>query len=164
MPPMTSPRVWKRGFVAAGTVLVMATAMAIPAGATPIEPLFRKKPPASADEPAGEAAPSGGEAAPLPTAPQADDKDYPELQAEKEKKAADAALARQAKRAQIERDQERGEPIYKKWEFWAITGAVVVGAALTIWGGTAVWHQMRGGDVAACDPTIATDGCFGKGR
>jgi hypothetical protein len=139
-------------------------------GTAQAELVFRKKPPAATEDTGLEGSPSGGEpgqeaaaAPPAATAPQSDDKDYPELQADKEKQAADAALAKQARRAQLDRDKERGEPIYKKWEFWAITGAVVVGAVLTIWGGSAVLHQINGGDVQPC-PLTATDKCWGQGR
>jgi hypothetical protein len=168
---MTSPRVGKRGFLTTGAVVaVVVTALvAAAAGTARADLSFRKKAPASAEAADSAGSPSGGEpgaeaAAPaVPSAPQAEDKDYPELQAEKDKKVADAALARQARNAQLERDKQRGEPLYKKWEFWAITGAVLAGAVLTVWGGSAVWHQIRGGDVQPC-PTSVTDGCFGAGR
>ena len=111
----------------------------------------------------GEPGAEGAAAVPAAVAPQSEDKDYPELQADKEKKAADAALAREARKAQLDREKEKGTPIYDKWEFWAITGAVVVGAVLTIWGGSAILHQMNGGDIQAC-PMTATDRCFGQGR
>jgi hypothetical protein len=162
---MTSPRVWKRGFVTVGAVLVVV----MTAGSARAELVFRKKAPAATEETGLEGSPSGGEPAAEGAAPadkgavQAEDKDYPELQAEKEKKAADAALARQARNAQLEREKERGTPIYKKWEFWAVTGAVVVGTILAVIGGSAIAHQIDGGDIQPC-PMTANDGCFGHGR
>ncbi|HVZ72135.1 MAG TPA: hypothetical protein VHJ20_07155 [Polyangia bacterium] len=163
---MTSPRVWKRGTVSVGALVVSAAVMV--SGVAHADVVFRKKPPAATDDSAAgtEASPTGGEPAADKTnyVPQAtDEKDYPELQAEKDKQAADAALARDARKAQLQRDKEKGDPIYKKWEFWAVTGAVVVGAVLAIWGGSAVLHQINGGDVQPC-PMGANDGCFGQGR
>lgn len=166
---MTSPRVCKRGYVTTGALVMVASLLAATGGSARADLVFRKKPPAATQETGLEGSPSGGEpgaeaaAVPAATAPQADDKDYPELQADKEKKEADAALARQARKAQLDREKEKGTPIYQKWEFWAITGAVVVGAVLTIWGGSAILHQMNGGDIQGC-PMTATDHCFGQGR
>ncbi len=166
---MTSPRVCKRGYVMTGALLVATSLMAITGGSARADLVFRKKAPAATEGTGLEGSPSGGEpgaeaaAVPAATAPQFEDKDYPELQADKEKKAADAALARQARKAQLDRDKEKGTPIYEKWEFWAITGAVVVGAVLTVWGGSAILHQMNGGDIQGC-PVSATDKCFGQGR
>jgi hypothetical protein len=154
-----------------GALVVVASLMAIPitGGAAKAELVFRKKPPAATEDSGLEGSPSGGEpgqeatGVPAATAPQSADTDYPELQADKEKKAADAALAKQARNAQLDREKERGTPIYDKWEFWAITGAVVVGAVLTIWGGSAVLHQINGGDIQPC-PVTANDKCWGQGR
>ncbi|MDB4981596.1 MAG: hypothetical protein JWM82_2348 [Myxococcales bacterium] len=165
---MTSPRVCKRGSVMTSALLVATSLMAITGGSARADLVFRKKAPAATDT-GLEGSPSGGEPAaeaagvPAATAPQSEDKDYPELQADKEKKAADAALARQARKAQLDREKEKGTPLYEKWEFWAITGAVVVGAVLTVWGGSAILHQMNGGDIQGC-PATATDRCFGQGR
>ena len=174
MPPMTSPRVGKRGFWATSALLVVVAVAATSGtgGTARADLVFRKKPPAApADESGLEGSPSGGEPAAEGAAaadkaayvPQSDDKDYPELQAEKEKKAADAALARQARKTHLESEKDRGTPLYQKWEFWAITGAVVVGAVLAVWGGSAVLHEMNGGNIQQC-PTAANDGCFGQGR
>ena len=71
--------------------------------------------------PAGEAAPSG------PSASQADDKDTPEAQEQRDKARADAALQRQMKNAELAKQKDQGVPFYQKWQFWAITGGVVVG-------------------------------------
>jgi hypothetical protein len=166
---MTSPRVCKRGYVTTSALVMVASLMALTGGSAKADFVFRKKPPAATDQATDDSSPSGGEpgaeaaAVPAATAPQSEDKDYPELQADKEKKAADAALAREARKAQLDREKEKGTPIYDKWEFWAITGAVVVGAVLTIWGGSAILHQMNGGDIQGC-PMTATDRCFGQGR
>ena len=168
MPPMTAPPVWKRGFLSLGVVVVAVMV----AGVAHAEVAFRKKaPPADG----AEASPSGGEvatdtetppaeAAPSgPSASQAEDKDTPEAQEQREKARADAALQRQMRNAELAKQKEQGTPFYQKWQFWAITGGVVVGAVLAIWGGTALVHQINGGDVRAC-PMDATSGCFGEGR
>jgi hypothetical protein len=173
MRDMTAPPVWKRGLICLGALLVVVMA----AGAPRAEVAFRKKkPPAPASteaspsggEPGTEAAPAGepaaAEAAPS-SAPstQADDKDFPEAQAQRDKARADAALERQMRNAELAKQREQGTPFYQKWEFWAITGGVVVGSILAIWGGSALLHQAGGGDVRAC-PMSATSGCFGQGR
>src|SRR5580765_868516 len=44
------------------------------------------------------------------------------------------------------------EPFYERWQFWAIAGAVVVGAVVVILGGRALAHQLNGGDVRPCNP------------
>ncbi|HTA18678.1 MAG TPA: hypothetical protein VK989_05270, partial [Polyangia bacterium] len=119
------------------------------AGVARADVSFRKKAPAS-DSSSDQAAPSGGEpgtdeAAPAadapsgPSAVQAEDKDSPEAQAQRDKQRADAALARQARNAELEKERERGTPFYQKWQFWAITGGVVVGAVLAIVAGGAIW-------------------------
>jgi hypothetical protein len=171
---MTAPPVWKRGFVSLGAVLVVVMV----AGVAQAEVVFRKKAPAT-DSSSSEASPTGGEvegteAAPAgegapaadkgSTAPQSEDKDFPEAQAQREKARADAALARQARNAQLAKEREQGTPIYQKWQFWAITGGVLVGAVLAIWGGSAVLHQLGGGDVRACNMNNLPAGCFGEGR
>jgi hypothetical protein len=170
MPAMTAPRVWKRGFVSLSAALVVVMV----AGVAHADVSFRKKAPPATDSSAAEATPSGGEpgtdeapaeAAPSgPSASQAEDKDTPEAQAERDKARADAALARQARNAELARDRERGTPFYQKWQFWAIAGGVVVGAVLAIWGGSAVVHQINGGDVRGCDMTQDLGGCYGAGR
>jgi hypothetical protein len=170
MPAMTAARVWKRGFVSLGAVVVVLVA-----GVAHADVSFRKKAPPASDSSSDQAAPSGGEpgadeatpAGDAPTGPsaaQAEDKDSPEAQAQRDQQRADAALARQARNAQLEKERERGTPFYQKWQFWAITGGVVVGAVLAIWGGSAVWHQMQGGDVRGCSTMNDPAGCFGAGR
>jgi hypothetical protein len=168
---MTAPPVRKRGLVSLSAVLVVV----LVGSAAHAEVVFRKKAPApqSGDD-SGEASPSGGEpgtegapageaADKTPGALQAEDKDTPEAQAQRDKARADAALARQMKNAELSKHHDEGVPFYTKWQFWAIAGGVLVGGALAIWGGSAVWHQMQGGDVRAC-PVDATTGCFGEGR
>jgi hypothetical protein len=158
--------------VAVGVVVVLGV------GDAHAEVKFRKKPPAassdssglegqpSGGEPAeGEAAkPAEGEAAPVPSATQAQDTDFPEAQQQREKARADAALARQARNAQLAKKKEEGTPFYQKWQFWAITGGVLVGAAALIWGGSAVYHQMNGGDIRPCSSSMSPVGCYGEGR
>jgi hypothetical protein len=172
---MTAPRVWKRGLVSLGAVLVVVWGVGV--GDAHAEVKFRKKPPAASSDSSGlEGSPSGGEPAAgeaaeakpadsggVPSA-QADDKDFPEAQAQKEKARADAALARQARNAQLAQKKEQTTPFYQKWQFWAITGGAVIGAVALIWGGSAVYHQMNGGDIRACSPDMSPAGCYGEGR
>lgn len=171
MPPMTASRVWKAGFVSLGAALLVVMV----AGVAHADVSFRKKAPATTDSSADQAAPSGGEpgtdeaapaaeAAPGSSAQQAEDKDTPEAQAQRDQARADAALARQARNAQLAKDRERGTPFYQKWEFWAITGGVVVGAILAVVAGSAVLHQINGGDIRACNTMTDVAGCFGQGR
>jgi hypothetical protein len=174
MPAMTAPRVWKRGFVSLGAVVLVV----LGAGVARADVAFRKKPPAATDSSSLEGAPNGGDTADAPAteaapadgtadkgsyAPQAEDKDTPEAQALRDKQRADAALARKARNEQLARDRERGTPFYEKWQFWAITGGVVVGGLLAFFAGKAVFHDANGGDVRAC-PMGDTGGCFGEGR
>jgi hypothetical protein len=166
---MTPPRGWNRGLVWLGAVL----AVILVTGSARADVVFRKKAPAATDSAGAEASPTGGEAAAteggesapkVETVPQAEDKDFPEAEQLRQKKAADAALARQMKAAQDSKKNE-GPPLYTKWEFWAITGGAVVAGVLAIWAGSAVWHQMRGGDVRGCDRMTSTPvGCYGAGR
>jgi hypothetical protein len=91
-----------------------------------------------------------------PTADQAEDSDKPKDPSLLDKKEADAALAKQ-KQAPV------GPPFYEKWQFWAIAGAVIVGAVVLVWGGSALYHTINGGDVRPCNTTFQ-DRCFGEGR
>jgi hypothetical protein len=158
-----------------GAVLVVVLGVG---GTAHAEVVFRKKPPAATttDTGATEGSPSGDEAAAAgqatdeaapkgPLVPQAEDKDFPEAEAIKQQKAADAALARKMRAAEAAKQKDEGTPIYQKWQFWAITGGVVVGSILAIWAGSAIWHQMQGGDIRGCmlDSTTPA-GCYGEGR
>jgi len=114
---------------------------------------------ANSDEASGEL---GGEGekpkSDKPYALQATDPDAPQdpaVVAAKKKAAADAALVKQQKK-------DEGPPVYQKWQFWALTGAVVVAVVGILIGGSYVLHSMSGGDVAQCPSTYA--GCFGQGR
>jgi hypothetical protein len=161
------------------SLVAVALVVVLGGGNAHAEVQFRKKAPApssessglegqpSGGEPAeGEAAakPAEGEAAPGPAATQAQDTDFPEAQQQREKARADAALARQARNAQLAKKKEEGTPFYQKWQFWAITGGVLVGAAALIWGGSAVYHQMNGGDIRPCSTSMSPVGCYGEGR
>lgn len=165
---MTSPRVWKRGLVSLGAVLVVVWL----AGDAHAEVQFRKKAPAATDSSGLEGSASGGAAEgeepkpvePLPSAQQADDKDFPEAQQQREKARADAALARQQRNAELAKKKDEKTPLYKKWEFWAIVGGAVVGAVALGFGGAAIYHQMNGGDIRGCDAMAAPAGCYGEGR
>ena len=90
------------------------------------------------------------------TADQAEDGDKPKDPSLLDKKPADAAVAQQQQAA-------IGPPFYEKWQFWAIAGAVVVGAIVLVWGGSALYHTINGGDVRPCNVDFK-DRCFGEGR
>jgi len=90
------------------------------------------------------------------TADQVEDADKPKDPSLLDKKPADAAVAQQ-QQAPI------GPPFYEKWQFWAIAGAVVVGAVALIWGGSALYHTINGGDVRPCNPDFQMR-CFGEGQ
>ena len=87
-------------------------------------------------------------------APQAEDTDRPKDKSLLAKQPADAAVA--------QKGQADQEPFYQKWQFWAITGGVIVGAVALVWGGSALYHSLNGGDVRPCNPMFI--GCFGKGQ
>jgi hypothetical protein len=87
--------------------------------------------------------------------PQADDEDRPHDKSLLEKTPADAAVASKA--------QAGEEPaFYQRWQFWAITGAIVVGAVAAVWGGATLYHTIHGGDVRPCNKTFLT--CAGQGE
>ena len=90
------------------------------------------------------------------SAAQADDADKPKDPSLLDKTPADAAVAQKAA-------PPPGPPFYAKWQFWAIAGAVVVGAAVLLIGGIAVAHQVQGGDVRPCNMDFQMR-CFGEGH
>jgi hypothetical protein len=88
---------------------------------------------------------------------QATDPDAPKdpaVVAAKKKAEAEAAL-------QKSQPQDTGPSVYQKWQFWALTGAVVVAVVGIIIGGSFVLHSMSGGDVQQCIPNVV---CSGEGR
>jgi hypothetical protein len=89
-----------------------------------------------------------------PEAPQAEDTDRPKDKSLLAKQPADAAVAQKGQAGQ--------EAFYQKWQFWAITGGVIVGAVALVWGGSALYHSLNGGDVRPCNPMFI--GCFGQGQ
>lgn len=95
---------------------------------------------------------SGGGVAP---AAQAEDEDKPKDKSLLAKQPADAAVAQK-------QQADAGPPFYEKWQFWAITGGVVVGIVGLVLAGRAISHQMNGGDVRPCN--MAFIGCFGEGQ
>jgi len=86
--------------------------------------------------------------------PQADDADRPRDKSLLEKTPADAAVASKA--------QQGDEAFYQRWQFWAITGAIVVGAVAAVWGGATLYHTIRGGDVRPCNSMFLS--CAGQGE
>jgi hypothetical protein len=89
-----------------------------------------------------------------PDAPQAEDSDKPHDKSLLAKQPADAAVAQKGQADQA--------AFYEKWQFWAITGGIVVGAVALILGGNALYHSLNGGDVRPCNPSFI--GCFGQGE
>ncbi len=90
----------------------------------------------------------------IDTARQADDIDRPRDKSLLAPKPADEAVAQKARADKT--------AFYEKWQFWAITGGIVVGAAAAIWGGLTLYHSLNGGDVRPCNQTFL--GCFGQGE
>ena len=162
--------------------------LAASAGAARADFAFRKKKPPATDTSATEAAPSGGaqkgeldnsgantaggaagtEAAPAggaaaddstpkPAVPQAEDTDRPHDRSLLAKTPADAAVQKQG------RPQDEGPPFYRKWQFWAVTGAIVVGAVAAVWGGSKLVHEAGGGDIRPCNMMVFVT-CQGQGR
>jgi hypothetical protein len=84
---------------------------------------------------------------------QVSDQDTPKEPSLLEKKPADAAVQKQA--------AAPSEPIYQKWQFWAIAGGIVVGGILAILAVQKIGHQINGGDVRACSHGF---GCYGEGQ
>jgi len=86
---------------------------------------------------------------------QVEDADKPKDGSLLEKKPADAAVQQKAAAPEV--------PIYEKWQFWAIVGAVAVGLVAVIWGASALGHQLNGGDVRPCNMDFKGR-CFGEGQ
>lgn len=86
--------------------------------------------------------------------PQADDADRPHDKSLLEKTPADAAVASKA--------QSDDTAFYQRWQFWAVTGAIVVGAVAAVWGGVTLYHTIHGGDVRPCNKAFL--GCAGQGE
>lgn len=177
---MSPPRVRRPG-IALVAFAVVAAATLLSAGLAHADVPFRK---ASADATgaatAGRTPASGGgtvlaaadppvedsesppddsdQAAPPPKTeyvPQAEDKDRPTDPALLDQQRTDAQLAAQAK--------AKGAPFYTKWQFWAITGGVIVGLVAAIWGGAKIVHAVGGGDVRPCGMDFNSQ-CYGEGR
>jgi|SRR4051812_39312825 hypothetical protein len=98
------------------------------------------------DEPSSKSASSGDQS-------QVEDNDKPKDLLGK--KPADAAVQQQK--------QVDTTPIYEKWQFWAITGGILVGIVAVVWGAQALSHQINGGDVRPCNMDFQMR-CFGEGR
>jgi len=88
----------------------------------------------------------------VPDAPQVEDTDKPK----------DKSLLAQQPADTAKKNQAGDEAFYQKWQFWAVTGGIVVGAVALIFGGQALYHSINGGDVRPCNPSFL--GCFGKGE
>jgi hypothetical protein len=95
-----------------------------------------------------------GEESSKPSADQAEDSDKPK-DGILDKKPADEAVA--AKKAEAPKT-----PFYEKWQFWALTGGIVVGAIAAILIGGQIAHQMSGGDARPCNPSFTR--CYGDGQ
>jgi hypothetical protein len=87
-----------------------------------------------------------------PDAPQVEDTDKPK----------DKSLLAPTPADTAKKSQAGDEAFYQKWQFWAVTGGIVVGAVALFFGGTALYHSLNGGDVRPCNPSFL--GCFGQGN
>ena len=96
-----------------------------------------------------------GEESSKPEASQAEDNDRPK-DSILDKKPADAAVA--SKKAEA----APSTPFYEKWQFWALTGGIVVGAVVAILVGQRIAHQMAGGDARPCNMNFTI--CTGDGH
>jgi hypothetical protein len=139
---------WKLGVVR-GLIMGGLAVMLISLPATAAEP----------GETSGEFGAADGEKpkSNQPYSLQASDPDAPKdpaVIAAQKKAAADAELAKK-------KPVDEGPPLYTKWQFWAITGGIVVGLAAAIFATTKIVHSVNGGDVQPCPVDFA---CFGEGR
>ena len=89
-----------------------------------------------------------------PEASQVEDGDRPK-DSILDKKPADEAVA--AKKAGPPKT-----PFYEKWQFWALTGGIVVGAIAAVLVGQQIAHQMSGGDARPCNAAFTL--CTGDGH
>ena len=90
----------------------------------------------------------------VPDAPQVEDTDKPKDKSLLAATPADAAVAK--------KNAGGDEAFYQRWQFWAVTGGIVVGAVALFFGGNALYHSLNGGDVRPCNPSFLT--CFGQGN
>jgi len=88
----------------------------------------------------------------VPDAPQVEDTDKPK----------DKSLLAQTPADTAKKSQAGDEAFYQKWQFWAVTGGIVVGAVALFFGGKALYHSINGGDVRPCNPSFL--GCYGQGE
>ena len=88
----------------------------------------------------------------VPDAPQVEDTDKPK----------DKSLLAQQPADTAKKSQAGDEAFYQRWQFWAVTGGIVVGAVDLIFGGKALYHSINGGDVRPCNPAFL--GCYGQGQ
>ena len=58
--------------------------------------------------------------------------------------------------------KQADQAFYEKWQFWAVTGGIVAGAALAAVGGYFLYHSLNGGDVRPCNANFL--GCYGQGN
>jgi len=90
----------------------------------------------------------------VPDAPQVEDVDKPKDKSLLAQTPADAAVTK--------KNAGGDEAFYQKWQFWAVTGGIVVGAVALIFGGRALYHSINGGDVRPCNPSFIH--CYGQGE
>jgi hypothetical protein len=88
----------------------------------------------------------------VPDAPQVEDTDKPK----------DKSLLAQTPADTAKKSQAGDEAFYQKWQFWAVTGGIVVGAVALFFGGKALYHSINGGDVRPCNPSFIQ--CYGQGE
>ena len=88
----------------------------------------------------------------VPDAPQVEDTDKPK----------DKSLLAQTPADTAKKSQAGDEAFYQRWQFWAVTGGIVVGAVALFFGGKALYHSANGGNVRPCNPSFL--GCYGQGE
>ncbi len=88
----------------------------------------------------------------VPDAPQIEDTDKPK----------DKSLLAPTPADVAKKSQAGDEAFYQRWQFWAVTGGIVVGAVALFFGGQALYHSINGGDVRPCNPSFI--GCGGQGH
>lgn len=86
----------------------------------------------------------------------------PAEQAEDTDKAKDKSLLSRQPADEAVAKKAQDEAFYERWQFWAVTGGIVAGAALAAVGGYFLYHSLNGGDVRPCNANYI--GCYGQGN
>lgn len=109
--------------------------------------------------PAGQT-PEGSAQATDTDKPAEEKQEAPQLQLQDEGPPAGAERVRQPRLQLTQNEDVVERPYWKNWVFWSVTGAVLVGAVVTL-----VYMSSGSTDVAPCPVDIAGAlGCYGAGR